>query len=59
MADSPTPASEVSLRDQSRKETSDAVLEVVLNHGGGYGQGVEYAFTMVHGQPPYPQRSHK
>ena len=46
-------------RDWSRKETYDAVLEVVVAHGGGYGQGVEYAFTMVHGQPPYPQRSHK
>lgn len=46
-------------RDWSRKETYDAVMDVVVTHGGGYGQGVEYAFTMVHGQPPYPLRSRK
>ena len=43
-------------RDWARKETYDAVMEVVIQHSGAYGQGVEYAYTMVHGQPPFPKR---
>ncbi|HEY3491142.1 MAG TPA: hydrolase [Candidatus Deferrimicrobiaceae bacterium] len=39
-------------RDWSRTETYDAVLGVVKEHCGAYGQGVEYAYTMVHGAPP-------
>jgi nicotinamidase-related amidase len=39
-------------RDWARKETYDAVLEIVKAHSGAYGMGVEYAYTMVHGQPP-------
>jgi nicotinamidase-related amidase len=39
-------------RDWARKETYDAVIEIVKEHGGAYGQGVEYAYTMVHGAPP-------
>lgn len=39
-------------RDWARKETYDAVLGVVKEHCGAYGQGVEYAYTMVHGAPP-------
>ncbi len=43
-------------RDWARKETYDAVMKLVIDHAGAYGQGVEYAYTMVHGQPPFPQR---
>ena len=43
-------------RDWAHKETYDAVMEVVMQHSGAYGQGVEYAYTMVHGQPPFPKR---
>jgi nicotinamidase-related amidase len=43
-------------RDWSRKETYDEVMKVVRQHSGAYGQGVEYAYTMVHGQPPAPKR---
>jgi nicotinamidase-related amidase len=43
-------------RDWARRETYDAVMEIVLEHSGAYGQGVEYAYTMVHKQPPYPTR---
>ncbi len=43
-------------RDWAHKETYDAVMEVVIQHSGAYGQGVEYAYTMVHGQPPFPKR---
>jgi nicotinamidase-related amidase len=39
-------------RDWARKETYDAVLDAVKEHCGAYGQGVEYAYTMVHGAPP-------
>lgn len=43
-------------RDWARRETYDAVIELVLAHAGAYGQGVEYAYTMVHGEPPFPKR---
>ena len=39
-------------RDWALKETYDAVMEIVKNHCGAYGVGVEYAYTMVHGAPP-------
>jgi hypothetical protein len=26
-------------------------MSIVKEHGGAYGQGVEYAYTMVHGAP--------
>ena len=43
-------------RDWARRDTYDAVMGIVLEHSGAYGQGVEYAYTMVHKQPPYPTR---
>ena len=39
-------------RDWARKETYNEVLAIVKEHCGAYGQGVEYAYTMVHGAPP-------
>lgn len=38
-------------RDWAHKETYNDVMEVVKEHCGAYGQGVEYAYTMVHGAP--------
>jgi nicotinamidase-related amidase len=38
-------------RDWARKETYNEVMAVIKEHGGAYGQGVEYAYTMVHKQP--------
>lgn len=38
-------------RDWARKETYNDVIAVVKEHCGAYGQGVEYAYTMVHGAP--------
>ena len=35
-------------RDWARKETYDATIAVVQDHGGAYGMGVDYAYTMVH-----------
>jgi nicotinamidase-related amidase len=36
-------------RDWAQKGTYDAVMDIVKNHCGAYGVGVEYAYTMVHG----------
>jgi nicotinamidase-related amidase len=55
-------------RDWAQRETYDAVMDVVKNHFGAYGIGVEYAYTMVHGAPatefpeyevPEPALAHK
>lgn len=39
-------------RDWAHKETYNDVMAMVKEHCGAYGQGVEYAYTMVHGAPP-------
>jgi nicotinamidase-related amidase len=39
-------------RDWARRETYDAVIGVAKEHSGAYGIGVEYTYTMVHGQAP-------
>lgn len=38
-------------RDWARKDTYDATLDIVKEHSGAYGMGVDYAYTMVHGTP--------
>jgi nicotinamidase-related amidase len=38
-------------RDWARKDTYDAVMDIVREHSGAYGMGVDYAYTMVHGAP--------
>jgi nicotinamidase-related amidase len=38
-------------RDWANRDTYDAVMDLVKNHFGAYGVGVEYAYTMVHGAP--------
>jgi len=43
-------------RDWARKGTYDAVMKTVIEHGGVYGQAVEYCYTMVHKAPPFTQR---
>jgi len=43
-------------RDWARKEHYDEVMAVVKEHCGAYGQGVEYAATMVHRAPPSRKR---
>ena len=44
-------------RDWANRDTYDAVMDIVKNHLGAYGVGVEYAYTMVHGAPEtkYPK----
>jgi len=39
-------------RDWARKETYNGVTAIVKEHCGAYGMGIEYAYTMVHKQPP-------
>src|SRR2546426_11775262 len=39
-------------RDWAAQYTYNAVMEIVKQHFGAYGMGVEYAYTMVHGAPP-------
>lgn len=38
-------------RDWARRDTYDAVIDIVREHSGAYGMGVDYAYTMVHGAP--------
>ncbi|WP_042879319.1 hydrolase [Cupriavidus necator] len=35
-------------RDWAHRDTYDEVMKVVKEHSGGYGMGVDYAYTMVH-----------
>ncbi|HPD46113.1 MAG TPA: hydrolase [Anaerohalosphaeraceae bacterium] len=36
-------------RDWANRETYDGMMEILKKYGGAYGQGIEYAYTMVHG----------
>ncbi|WP_323844458.1 hydrolase [Microbulbifer magnicolonia] len=35
-------------RDWAHRDTYDAVIDIVKEHSGAYGMGVDYAYTMVH-----------
>ena len=35
-------------RDWARRDTYDGVMNIVREHSGAYGMGVDYAYTMVH-----------
>lgn len=39
-------------RDWARKETYNGTMDIVREHSGAYGMGVDYAYTMVHQQKP-------
>lgn len=43
-------------RDWSKRNHYDAVMDVIREHCGAYGQGVEYATTMVHKAPASRKR---
>lgn len=45
-------------RDWARKETYNAVMDIVKEHSGAYGMGVDYAYTMVHKSPSREQGRH-
>lgn len=38
-------------RDWATKTHYDALMTIMREHGGAYGEGIEYAYTMVHGAP--------
>ncbi len=38
-------------RDWARRDTYDAVMDLVKEHSGAYGMGVDYCYTMVHKAP--------
>ena len=38
-------------RDWARRDTYDAVMDIVREHSGAYGMGVDYAYTLVHKAP--------
>lgn len=38
-------------RDWAKRDTYDAVMDIVREHSGAYGMGVDYAYTMVHEAP--------
>src|SRR5712664_3525527 len=42
-------------RDWANKGTYDAVMDIVKNHYGAYGIGVEYVYTMVNGVPSFAE----
>jgi nicotinamidase-related amidase len=35
-------------RDWARRDTYNPVIDIVREHSGAYGMGVDYAYTMVH-----------
>jgi nicotinamidase-related amidase len=46
-------------RDWARRETYDAVMQLVKEHSGAYGMGVDYAYTMVHKAPQRTAQPYK
>jgi len=46
-------------RDWARKESYNGVMEIVREHFGSYGMGVDYAYTHVHKQPQRAKYQHK
>jgi nicotinamidase-related amidase len=46
-------------RDWARRETYDAVINIVKEHSGAYGMGVDYVYTMVHHAPERVQHGQR
>ncbi|CAI8891920.1 MULTISPECIES: hydrolase [Kosakonia] len=46
-------------RDWAHRETYDAVMNIVREHSGAYGMGVDYAYTMVHKAPSRAKAGHR
>ncbi len=46
-------------RDWANRATYDAVMAIVKEHSGGYGMGVDYAYTMVHKAPQRAKETHE
>lgn len=39
-------------RDWARRDTYDGLMEILRDHAGAYGMGIDYAYTHVHKAPP-------
>lgn len=46
-------------RDWAKRDTYDAVMDLVREHSGAYGMGVDYAYTMVHKAPQRTNTQHQ
>ena len=46
-------------RDWAHRDTYDAVMQLVKEHSGAYGMGVDYAYTMVHKAPQRTTSAHE
>ena len=46
-------------RDWARRDSYDAVMDIVREHSGAYGMGVDYAYTMVHKAPQRTATKHE
>ena len=46
-------------RDWAHRDTYNAVMDIVREHSGAYGMGVDYAYTMVHKAPQRIKGSHE
>ncbi|WP_276639654.1 hydrolase [Siccibacter turicensis] len=46
-------------RDWAHRDTYDAVMNIVKEHSGAYGMGVDYAYTMVHKEPARSKGEHR
>jgi nicotinamidase-related amidase len=46
-------------RDWARRDTYDGVIDIVKEHSGAYGMGVDYAYTMVHKAPQRTKSPHE
>jgi len=46
-------------RDWARRDTYDAVIAIAREHSGGYGMGIDYAYTMVHKAPQRAASGHE
>jgi hypothetical protein len=46
-------------RDWKNRDTYDAVMDIVREHSGAYGMGVDYAYTMVHKAPARNRSEHE
>lgn len=46
-------------RDWAHRDTYDAVINLVREHSGAYGMGVDYAYTMVHKAPQRTAAGHE
>ena len=46
-------------RDWAKRDTYDQVMDIVREHSGAYGMGVDYAYTMVHKAPERTTSEHE